>query len=91
MSRRRRSPPPRPSSRGFTLVELLVTAVVLGTAFIAATWSLSATARTKELYDRDESPAFELAKEIHELADSLPRQMRQSESRMTVCHAGYGH
>ena len=35
------------SRRGFTLLEVLVTAVVLGTAFVAATWSMSATARTR--------------------------------------------
>ena len=64
---------PQRRNRGFTFLELLVTAVVLGTAFIAATWSLNATMRTKEVYDQNDSPAFYLAKEIQELADGLPR------------------
>ena len=62
------------TSRGFTFLELLITAVVLGSAFVAATWSMSATMRTKAIYDREDSPAFYLAKEIHELADGLPRE-----------------
>lgn len=62
------------SASGFTLLELLVTAVVIGGAFVAATWSMSATMRTKAIYDKESSPAFFLAKEIHELADGLPRE-----------------
>jgi len=59
--------------RGFTLFEVLMTAVVLGTAFVAATWSMSATARTKAAYDKASSPAAFLASEIFTLADGLPR------------------
>jgi prepilin-type N-terminal cleavage/methylation domain-containing protein len=62
------------ASAGFTFIELLVTAVVIGTAFVAATWSMSATMRTKAIYDKETSPAFFLAKEIYELADGLPRE-----------------
>jgi len=60
--------------RGFTFVELLVTAIILGTSFVAATWSMSATARTKAMHDKAATPAFFLAKEMFELADRLPRQ-----------------
>ena len=63
----------RNSQRGFTLVELLVTALVLSTAFLSATWSMNATARTKEVYAKNQTPAFFLAKEIHELAVALPK------------------
>lgn len=58
---------------GFTLLELLVTALVMGTALVAASWSMSATARTQALHDQAESPALELAREIHELALALPK------------------
>ncbi len=66
-------PAPR-SSRGFTFVELLVASVVLGTAFVAATWSMNATLRTKAVHDAADGPALFLANEIHVLADSLPRE-----------------
>jgi prepilin-type N-terminal cleavage/methylation domain-containing protein len=59
--------------RGFTLVEVLITAFVIGTAFVAATWSMTATARTKAAYDAASSPAGFLAQEIFNLADGLPR------------------
>ncbi len=63
----------QPPQRGFTLVELLLAAVVIGTAFLAATWSANAAARTRAAYDQASGPAFHLAKEIHELAVGLPR------------------
>jgi len=58
---------------GFTLAELLITALVIGTAFVAATWSMTATARTKAAYDKAAGPAPFLAQEIFTLADGLPR------------------
>jgi hypothetical protein len=61
------------SSRGFTLAEVVITAFVLGTALVAATWSMSATAKTKAAYDQAASPAPFLAGEIFNLADGLPR------------------
>ena len=62
------------SSAGFTLVEVLITAFVVGSAFVAATWSMSAVARTKAAYENAEGPAGFLAQEIFNLADGLPRQ-----------------
>jgi len=59
---------------GFTLLELLITAVVVGTAFVAASWSMSATARTEALHAEQDDPALELAREIRELAVGLPRE-----------------
>lgn len=58
---------------GFTLVELLITALVIGTAFIAASWSMTATARTQSAYGQSAGPAAFLAREIQTLADGLPR------------------
>jgi len=58
---------------GFTLAELLLTAFVIGTAFVAATWSMSALTRTKAAYEQDSGPAMFLAQEIQALADGLPR------------------
>jgi len=66
-------PVPR-TQRGFTFVELLVASVVLGTAFVAATWSMNATLRTKAVHEAQDGPALFLANEIHVLADSLPRE-----------------
>jgi prepilin-type N-terminal cleavage/methylation domain-containing protein len=71
---------------GFTLAEVLITALVLGTAFVAATWSMSATARTKAAYDQAEGPAPFLAQEIFTLADGLPR----TPSGMTGATIGAG-
>jgi prepilin-type N-terminal cleavage/methylation domain-containing protein len=67
--------PARTSRRpaGFTLIEVLITALVIGTAFVAATWSMAATAKTKAAYDQASSPAPFLAQEIFTLADGLPR------------------
>lgn len=75
---------PSPGSAGFTLAEVLLTAFVLGTALVAATWSMSATAKTKAAYDQAESPAAFLAGEIFNLADGLPR----TPSGTTGAHTG---
>ena len=64
----------RRATAGFTLIELMLTVFVLGTAFVAGTWSMSATARLKEAYDQDDGPAPYLAREIYALAASLPRE-----------------
>ena len=58
---------------GFTFAELLLTVFVLGTAFVAGTWSMSATARTKAAYEGAGGPALFLAQEIQAMADGLPR------------------
>jgi hypothetical protein len=58
---------------GFTLAELLLTVFVIGTAFVAGTWSMSATARTKAAYAEGSGPAAYLARELLALADGLPR------------------
>lgn len=62
------------NSAGFTLVEVLITAFVVGSAFVAATWSMSAVARTKAAYENAAGPAGFLAQEIFNLADGLPRE-----------------
>jgi prepilin-type N-terminal cleavage/methylation domain-containing protein len=68
------NPTPAPRrARGFTLIEVLITAFVLGSAFVAATWSMNATAKTKAAYDDAANPSGFLAQEIFNLADSLPR------------------
>lgn len=62
------------NNAGFTIAELLLTALVMGTALVAATWSMTATARTKATLDNTYGPAMMIAKEIHVLAESLPRE-----------------
>ncbi len=71
---------------GFTLAEVLLTAVVIGGAFVAGTWSMSATARTKAGYDQAANPAQFLAQEIFTLSDGLPREP----SGMTGATSGAG-
>lgn len=68
------NPRARSATRGFTLLEVLVAAVVLGTSLVAATWSMNATARTQALHELADGPADDLAREIHELASGLPRE-----------------
>lgn len=63
----------RRNQSGFTMAELLLTAFVIGTAFVAATWSMSALTRTKSAYEQDSGPAAFLAQEILAMADGLPR------------------
>jgi len=63
----------RAGPAGFTLFEVLLAVFILGTALVASTWSMTATARTKEAYDQAKSPAQFLAQEICTLADGLPR------------------
>lgn len=65
---------PSAGSRGFTLLELLMTAIVLGTSLVAASWSMSAVARTKVLHEANDDPALALAREVHELALGLARE-----------------
>ncbi len=74
------------SQSGFTMAELMITVLVLGTAFIAATWSMTATALTKTAYDQAAGPAPFLAQEIFTLADGLPRKP----SGMTGAVSGAG-
>ena len=78
--------PNRQPAAGFTLIELVLTVFVLGTAFLAGTWSMSAVARTKAAYDEAQGPAAFLAHEIMTLADSLPREP----SGMTGATSGAG-
>lgn len=66
--------PPRARAAGFTLFEVLLAVMILGTALVATTWSMTATARTKAAYDLASGPAPFLAQEIFTLADGLPRE-----------------
>ncbi len=61
-------------TRGFTLLEILVTAMLLGVSVIAATWAMSTTASSKTVVGEEPSTAARLATEIFELADTLPRE-----------------
>jgi Tfp pilus assembly protein PilV len=65
--------PRKRNNGGFTLAEVLVSSFILGTAFIAASWSLSATASTKAGYGSTEGLALLVGREMYELAESLPK------------------
>ena len=63
----------RRRTAGLTMAELLITAAVMGSSLVAVSWAMTATARTHAAYGDADGPAFFLAKEIHELAEGLPR------------------
>ena len=65
---------PRRSTAGFTLLEVLMAAVILSVAFVSATWALSSAARTKSMYEERSYVALALAKNVYELAETLPRE-----------------
>jgi prepilin-type N-terminal cleavage/methylation domain-containing protein len=69
--------PPRATPRqtaGFTLLEVLMAALIVSLVFIGATWAMSSTARTKAVYEERSLVALACAKELFELADTLPKQ-----------------
>lgn len=57
---------------GFTLVEVLVATLITGMALSAVSWTLVSSAQAKAIL-RNDPRAFLLAREVHELAESLPR------------------
>lgn len=60
---------------GFTLMEVLVAAAILGAAFVSVTNAMSAASSSRAaLQDPDQFTATQLAREIHVLADSLTRE-----------------
>ncbi len=64
----------RRRTAGLTMAELLITAAVMSSALVAVSWSMSATARTHAAFGASDGPAFFMAKEIHALAEALPRE-----------------
>ena len=68
---------PRGSSRnerGLTLVEVLTAAVILSMVLIGASYSLNGSARARVALADEGSEAAFVAREIHELAQSLARE-----------------
>jgi prepilin-type N-terminal cleavage/methylation domain-containing protein len=59
---------------GFTLLEVLMASLIVSLVFIGATWAMSSTARTKAVYEERSLVALACAKELFELADTLPKQ-----------------
>ena len=59
-------------SYGFTLVEVLLAALIAGIAMAAVSWTMTSAAQAKSVLTDDPRP-YLLAREIRELADSLPR------------------
>ncbi|RKY21069.1 MAG: hypothetical protein DRQ55_05665 [Planctomycetota bacterium] len=55
-------------------MEVLMAAVVISMGFVGATWAMSATARTQAMYSERSYVALALAKELYELAETLPKQ-----------------
>jgi len=60
-------------AHGFTLVEVLLAALIAGIAMAAVSWTMTSAAQAKSVLAEDPQ-AYLLAREIRELADSLPRQ-----------------
>lgn len=62
------------NARGFTYVEVLVAAMLIGLALVTATASLDSTVQLKSELDSDPGTAHLLAKEMYELALALPSE-----------------
>ena len=60
------------ANRGFTYVEVLVAAMLIGLVLVTATASLDSTVKLKAELDADPGTAHLLAKEMYELALTLP-------------------
>jgi type II secretory pathway pseudopilin PulG len=63
---------PRRCRRGVTLVEILISTLIVSLVIVSATWALSAASTSKHLRTEDPAVAAMLAREVHELAASLP-------------------
>jgi len=61
-------------SRGFTIIEILVATMLVGVALISTSWAMSSAARSKVVLEDRGFEAAMLAREIHEMAQSLPRE-----------------
>lgn len=62
-----------PDPAGFTLVEVLIAGVLASVTMVSVGWAMSAAASTKSILGDSISTAVVLAREIHALADALPR------------------
>ncbi len=58
---------------GFTLIEVLVSAALLGVAVITCTWTMSATTKAKSIVGSESVTASLIAREVHVLASTLPK------------------
>jgi hypothetical protein len=58
---------------GFTLVEVLLAALVAGMALAAVSWTMTTAAKAQQVMKEDPR-AYLLAREIRELAEVLPRK-----------------
>ena len=61
------------AEHGFTLVEVLLAALITGIALAAVSWTMTAAAQGQSLLGEDPLP-YLLAREIRELAEALPRE-----------------
>ncbi len=64
--------PSRRSPAGFTLVEVLLTTLIVGLAVVGAMSAMSQAATTKHVLEDEPLTALALASEIHALALALP-------------------
>jgi len=68
-----RSTPNARVMRGFTLIEVLLAALITGIAMAAVSWTMTSAAQAGSVNNEDPR-AFLLAREIRELADTLARK-----------------
>ena len=59
--------------RGFTLVEVIVSAAVLGIAILSGSWAMSLSVSAQATYEGDGIDPALLAKEVHALATTLDK------------------
>lgn len=69
-----RSAAHRRAQRGFTITEVLVATMLVGTSFVAVSWLTTSATRTHEMYKQSETDTLQLAREVHELAMNIKNE-----------------
>lgn len=62
----------RRDSRGFTLAEVLLVTVLVGVGIAAVSWLMTMAAMTQEVHAASDAESIMIAREIRELASTLP-------------------
>lgn len=65
-------PPASRRESGMTLIEVLVSTVIVSLALVSGSWALSQASSSKAIHTEEPATAALIAREIHELALTLP-------------------
>ena len=64
----------RRAHTGFTITEVLMTTVVMGTSMVALGWMMTSANRTQDVYQEQSADDLQLAREIRELALAVRKE-----------------